>query len=50
MLELSSEASQEAALLNQDAWESACGPGPSRRWYFSPSDFHDVPATPGASP
>lgn len=50
VLELSSEASQEAALLNQDAWESACGPGPARRWYFGPSDLHAVPAAPCASP
>lgn len=34
VLELSAEASKEAALLNQRAWEEAQGPAAPSRWYF----------------
>ncbi|KAM9243156.1 HAUS augmin-like complex subunit 8 isoform 2-T2 [Dugong dugon] len=34
VLELSAEASKEAALINQDVWEEAQGPVAVSRWYF----------------
>ncbi|KAG8517223.1 HAUS augmin-like complex subunit 8 [Galemys pyrenaicus] len=36
VLELSAEASKEAALSSQEAWEEAQGPAAARQWYFSP--------------
>ncbi|XP_057565199.1 HAUS augmin-like complex subunit 8 isoform X2 [Hippopotamus amphibius kiboko] len=38
VLELSAEASKEAALLNQEAWEKAQGPEAPSRWYFNPEE------------
>lgn len=35
MLELSAEASKEAALTNQEVWEEAQGLGTSSQWYFN---------------
>lgn len=36
VLELSAEASKEAALSSQEAWEEAQGPAAARQWYFHP--------------
>lgn len=35
MLELSAEASKEAALINQEAWEETQGLTASSQWYFN---------------
>lgn len=35
MLELSAEASKEAALVNQEVWEDAQGLEASSQWYFN---------------
>lgn len=35
VLELSAEASKEAALTNQEVWEEAQGLGTSSQWYFN---------------
>lgn len=35
MLELSAEASKEAALINQEVWEEAQGLEAPSRWYFN---------------
>uniref|UniRef100_G1TKH4 HAUS augmin like complex subunit 8 n=1 Tax=Oryctolagus cuniculus TaxID=9986 RepID=G1TKH4_RABIT len=47
VLELSTEASKEAALLNQRAWEEAQGPAAPSRWYFR-EDGAPRPPLPGA--
>lgn len=39
--ELSSLASKEAALTNQEVWEEAAGTLTSSQWYFSPDDRRD---------
>lgn len=41
VLELSAEASKEAALINQDVWEEAQGPEALSRWYFNPKEATD---------
>uniref|UniRef100_A0A452EDQ5 HAUS augmin-like complex subunit 8 n=1 Tax=Capra hircus TaxID=9925 RepID=A0A452EDQ5_CAPHI len=38
VLELSAEASKEAALINQEIWEEAQGPEALSRWYFNPKE------------
>ncbi|XP_059862688.1 HAUS augmin-like complex subunit 8 isoform X1 [Delphinus delphis] len=38
VLELSAEASKEAALINQEAWEKAQGPKATSQWYFNPEE------------
>ena len=35
MLELSAEASKEAALVNQEVWEEAQGLEAASQWYFN---------------
>uniref|UniRef100_A0A8C0X3S3 HAUS augmin-like complex subunit 8 n=1 Tax=Castor canadensis TaxID=51338 RepID=A0A8C0X3S3_CASCN len=36
VMELSAEASKEAALMNQEVWEEAAGPDTPSQWYFNP--------------
>nr|XP_020736124.1 HAUS augmin-like complex subunit 8 isoform X2 [Odocoileus virginianus texanus] len=38
VLELSAEASKEAALINQEVWEEAQSPKALSRWYFNPKE------------
>eukprot|EP00069_Balaena_mysticetus_P019917 bmy_02578T0 len=38
VMELSAEASKEAALINQEAWEKAQGPKAPSQWYFNPEE------------
>ncbi|XP_061005917.1 HAUS augmin-like complex subunit 8 isoform X2 [Dama dama] len=38
VLELSAEASKEAALINQEVWEEAQSPKALSRWYFNPEE------------
>lgn len=38
VLELSAEASKEAALINQEIWEEAQGPEALSWWYFNPKE------------
>ncbi|XP_032321227.1 HAUS augmin-like complex subunit 8 isoform X1 [Camelus ferus] len=38
VLELSAEASKEAALVNQEVWEEAQGAEAPSRWYFNPEE------------
>ncbi|XP_037674259.1 HAUS augmin-like complex subunit 8 [Choloepus didactylus] len=48
VLELSAEASKEAALVNQDAWEEVQGSAASSRWYFQREGIGEAP--PGEPP
>lgn len=41
VVELSSQASKEAALMNQEVWEEAEGALTSSQWYFSPDACRD---------
>lgn len=38
VLELSAQASKEAALINQEVWEEAQGSKASSQWYFNPEE------------
>ncbi|KAL6054658.1 hypothetical protein STEG23_035349, partial [Scotinomys teguina] len=47
VLELSSQASKEAALINQEVWEEAQGTPTCSQWYFSPDALRDHCPCPG---
>ncbi|KAL1773183.1 HAUS augmin-like complex subunit 8 isoform X1 [Sigmodon hispidus] len=47
VLELSSQASKEAALINQEVWEDAQGTPTCSQWYFSPDARRDQSPLPG---
>ncbi|VTJ73121.1 Hypothetical predicted protein [Marmota monax] len=43
VLELSAEASKEAALINQEVWEEAQGLGTPSQWYFNADGTFGIP-------
>ncbi|XP_042118560.2 HAUS augmin-like complex subunit 8 isoform X5 [Peromyscus maniculatus bairdii] len=47
VLELSSQASKEAALINQEVWEEAQGTPTVSQWYFSPDALRGHSPCPG---
>lgn len=46
MMELAAQASKEAALANQEAWEDMQGAEAARRWYFTPPEARRSPPGP----
>ncbi|XP_059100763.1 HAUS augmin-like complex subunit 8 isoform X1 [Peromyscus eremicus] len=47
VLELSSQASKEAALINQEVWEETQGTSTCSQWYFNPDALRDHSPCPG---
>ncbi|XP_003464229.2 HAUS augmin-like complex subunit 8 isoform X2 [Cavia porcellus] len=46
VMELAAQASKEAALANQEAWEDMQGAEAARRWYFTPPEARRSPPGP----